>query len=404
MTLLLLFTMQLDHLQSVISAAAICVCVYLVMATRYEMQPQATIGPPEATPRGALVFTGSQIRSVTGRYPSVCINDSGKIVEVHQPSFGALWSNSLHYQVGTLLDDYTVRWSEVAKDDLAHYDGKFAAVSLNNRNTVVIVYEVNRKIRYHIGVLNLTIDKVNWSRCAERITWGRNPVVALNNKGQAVVAYESNFGYRTYYRTAQFQSESGNNRAGINWSRVERKLFIEGTNELSLAVNQTGCIVAAARGYGDKIFFKIGEMPATDIQNPFPRINWEDKSHRAVAVSKCRPVVSIDDQKHIIVAYQSNSGRQLSYQVGKISQNNEDIAWLHQPRNYDMGCNPTIALCNNGKWFEEHETNSAYRGHKLFYRVGELHESDAVNASEINHPGNGDGPANKLCGENEGDD
>ena len=317
-----------------------------------------------------LIFTGSQIRSVTGRHPSVCMNDSGKILEVHQPSFGALWSNSLHYQIGTLLDGYKVRWAQDEKDDLADYDSKFGAVSLNNNNTAVIVYEASRKIYYHIGVLDLRQDKIKWRKCAERIAWGRHPAVALNNKGQAVVAYESNLGYRTYYRTAQIQFGSG---AEINWSMEERKLFTEGTNELSLAVNQTGCIIAAARGYGDRIYLKIGEIQASDGQNQFPRIIWGDRNHRPLATSKCRPVVSIDDQKSIIVAYQSNSGRHLSYQVGKISRNNDEITWLHQPRNYDMGCNPTIALCNNGKWFEEHETNSAFRGHKLFYRVGDLH-------------------------------
>ena len=354
------------------------------------------------TPTHDLVFTGSQIRAVTGRHPSVCVNDSGKILEVHQPSFGALWSNSLHYQIGTLLDEYRVRWAQVEKDDLADYDGKFPTVSLNNNNTVVIVYEDSRKIYYHIGVLNLKCEKINWSKCAERITWGRHPAVVLDNKGQAVVAYESNLGYRTYYRTAQLQAESGGNRAEINWSKEERKLFTEGTNELSLAVNQTSCIVAAARGYGDRIYLKIGEIQASDSQNLFPQILWEDNNHRPLVTSKCRPVVSIDNQKSIVVAYQSNSGRHLSYHVGKISKNNKEITWLYRPRNYDMGCNPTIALCNNGKWFEEHETNAAYRGHKLFYRVGELHSnSGTVEVGEIN-PGIGMGPVNdRLQGENE---
>lgn len=373
--------------------------VFVMASPEYEMQLVGATGPhakgkPQA---GALVFTGSQIRSVSGRHPSVCVNDNGKIVEVHQPSFGAIWSNSLHYQVGTLLDDYSVHWAEVATDGLADYDGKFPAVSLNKNNTVVIVYEANRKICYHIGVLNLRRDKINWSKCAERIAWGRYPVVALNNMGQIVVAYESIFGYRTYYRTAQLQSESGEHRSDIAWAR-EEKLFTEGVpSEISLAVNQTGYVIAVARGYGDKIFFKTGEIQPNDGQNQFPQINWKGNSHRSIATSKCRPVVSIDDQKNIVVAYQSNSGRKLSYQVGRILQHSdaEEIAWLHRPWDYDMGCNPTIALCNNGKWFEEHETNSAHRGHKLFYRVGELQATDTKGLGTNTDPPNEDASSNE---------
>ena len=297
----------------------------------------------DAVPDSALTFTGSQIRQTRGRYPSLCVNDDGKIVEIHQPAFGLTWSNKFYYQVGTLLDDFTVRWSQEERELGERGNGEYSRVALNSNNNVVVVYELRRWIHYHVGHLNPIRDHIEWTGHG-RISKGRYPAVALNNKGQAVIAYEGNFNYRTFYRTAQVQPQ---NNVKIDWSEQGR-LFTDVANELSLAVNQMGCIVAASSGYRDRMYFRVGEIQANDGQNHFS-IAW--KATQSFDIPKCRPAVSIDDTSNVVVAYQTKSGRHLSYQVGKLE--NRQIRWIHQPRNYDLGCNPTIALCNNGKWLEE---------------------------------------------------
>ena len=173
------------------------------MAERYEMQEQEDSDdqPEDST---ALTFTGSQEWETKGRYPSLAVNSKGKIIEVHQPSFGLSWSDKIRYQVGTLLDDFTVSWGETKSD---RGDGKFAQVALNNNNTVVIVYESGYRIHYHLGNLNTKTDNIRWTG-QETISWGRYPVVALNDRGQVVIAYEQAIGgYKTYYRTAQLQPQ-----------------------------------------------------------------------------------------------------------------------------------------------------------------------------------------------------
>ena len=335
------------------------------MAAKYEMQEQDDSGeqPVDST---ALTFTGSQERQTKGRYPSLAVNRKGKIIEVHQPSFGLAWSDKIHYQIGTLLEDFTVRWLEEDKGLSSRGDGKFPRVALNNNNTVVVVYESRRHIHYHLGKLNTKTDKIQWTGQGN-ISWGRYPAVALNDRGQIVIGYEAIVGYSTYYRTAQLQTQDNTT---INWSKEGRKLFVDGSSEVSLAVNQTGCIVAVGHGYGDKFYFRVGTIPPTsEGQNQFD-INWESAIERVTAPN-CRPCISIDDAGNFTVAYQAKHGRRLFYHVGKVNATKR-ITWIHEMRNYDMGCHPTIALCNSGKWIEEHETNSAHRGHKLFYRTGKL--------------------------------
>ena len=355
------------------------------MAEGYQMQEQAQDPTEDVDPTctAVLTFTGSQERQTKGRYPSIAVNGNGKLVELHQPSSWLWWSNTLYYQVGTLLEDCTVRWSQEEKG-LSNYDGKFARVALDSNNNVVIVYELGRYIYYHVGSLDTKRDKIEWADHST-LSWGRYPAVALNDRGQVVIAYEQAIaGYATYYHTGQFQHD--NTTVTINWSESKR-LFTHGTNELSLAVNQTDCIVAVGRGARDKIYFRVGTifMPPTDndqkqeCQKHFD-INWGVVENVITPVPKCRPCVSINDAGIVTVVYQAQRWRQMSYHVGKIDVKTKTINWLHEQRNYDMGCNPTVALCNNGTWIEEHETNSAHYGHKLFYRVGKIHGNNVLEA------------------------
>lgn len=322
-----------------------------------------------------LTFTGSKERQVRGRYPSISVNDDGKVIELHQPSFGPFWSGKLCYQVGTILDNFSIRWSqEVRTGELSAHPGSYARVALNNRNIVVVVYETSRRICYQFGNLNTKSEEISWTGQGE-ISRGRYPAIALNNAGQVVVAYESRLIDRTYYRTAQLQT------GVINWSE-EGRLFTDSAKEISVAMNQVGRVVAVARGGSNKLYFKVGELQSIDGQLT---LNWEgDHDIQSEQETKCRPSISINDENKVVVAYQTKNGRQLSYRVGEVE--NSRITWIHRPINYDMGCNPTIALCNNNKWVEEHETNSAHRGHTLFHRVGQLHNLRAIEVGEDDQP------------------
>lgn len=331
----------------------------------------------------ALTFTGSIARQAKGRNPCLCVNDDGMIVELHQPSR----SSRLHYHVGKLMDNFTVRWSEETDLD----DGAYPSVSLNCRNIVVVVYErpLVRKIRCRVGKLDPVAETIKWFEMVD-LAWGRYPKVVLNNKGQAVIVYEAAVAYGTFYRTGNVSTDG----MSIVWCEEERKLFTMGANELSLTMNQSGHVVVAGRVSGHKIQFCVGELqeevqsqnqslsgPSPSSSTPEPTISGYTISwgtFKAFDMSSSHPSVSINNEQHIVVALQNKSGGGLSYRLGMFDRD-KTITWEHASRNYDRGINPTIALCNDGRFIEEHEGNEyALQGHMLFYRVGTLHTKAAV--------------------------
>ena len=81
---------------------------------------------------------------------------------------------------------------------------------------------------------------------------------------------------------------------------------------------------------------------------------------------------------------QDKSGGGLSYRLGKFEVNDKTIVWEHMSRKYDTGINPTIALCNDGRFIEEHEGKefTLQAGHQLFYRVGTLHSAKTAAADQ----------------------
>lgn len=338
----------------------------------------------------ALTFTGSIARQAKGRSPSLCVNDGGSVIEMHQPTR----SSRIHYHVGKLMDNFTVRWSEETDFD----DGAYSSVALNSANIVIVVHErsITRKICYRVGKLDLVTETIRWGESFE-LGRGRYPKVALNNEGQAVVIYEAMITYGSYYRTGIVSAEGP--EGSVVWSQEERKLFSVGINELTVAMNQKGHVVAAGRISGNKIQFLVGELqeeppPTQSPQNqsaslsPSESVTSSIKPHLQSAgftiswgapkdfnLSSSCPSITINNEQYIVVAMQDKSGGGLSYRLGKVDINDKTIIWEHTSRKYDIGINPTIALCNDGRFIEEHEGKelALQAGHQLFYRVGTLH-------------------------------
>ena len=342
----------------------------------------------------ALTFTGSISRQAKGRSPSLCINDDGSVVEMHQPTR----SSRIHYHVGKMMDNFTVRWSEETDLD----DGAHPSVALNSRNVVLGVCETSmtRKIYYRVGKLDPVTETIRWGNSFE-LGWGRYPKVALNNEGQAVIIYEAALTYGSYYRTGIVSAEGA--EGSVVWSQEERKLFSVGINELTLAMNQVGHVVAAGRISGHKIQFLVGELqeePLTQSQNQSASLSPSESVVSSVKpqaqpsftitwgppkefnLSSSFPSVSINNEQYIVVALQDKSGGGLSYRLGKFDVNDKLITWEHTSRKYDTGINPTIALCNDGRIIEEHEGKefALQAGHQLYYRVGTLHTKAAATA------------------------
>ena len=315
-----------------------------------------------------LVIAGSVAREdVRGRYPSICANDHNTVIGIHQP-FGR---SKLKYAVGHFTDRSRINWKGVY--DLG--DGTYARVALNNKNTVFEVHEhpIRRKICYRVGSLNPENDTIDWdeSQGDRELWWGRFPAVALSDDDQVVIVYESaKLGsYNTFYRIGKVNTNTDGGRKSIGAWTVERRLFREPVNELSITMNKKGCTIVAGRCSGFRICLIVGNLVPGN--NSAGSISWSAAQTNPLSVGCC-PAVSIDDKEYIVLVIQSYWGRQLCYQVGKVSAEENKVT-LGERKNYDLGCYPTIVLCNNHHFLEEHETNFSFpRGHRLFNRVGKI--------------------------------
>ena len=330
-----------------------------------------------------LQISGSVVREDRGRYPSICANDQNTVVEIHQP-FGKSW---LKYAVGNFTNNSKMIWQGVK--DLG--DGTYARVAINNKNTVVEVHEYPslyfKKICYRVGVLNTETDTIAWDESGSELGWGRFPAVALSNEDVVVIVYESaRLGsYDTFYRVGTITTETDGGRKKIGTWSVERRLFHEQVNELSLTMNKKGCLVVAGRRRSHQICLSVGGLVRAAENSDAYTIRWSTPQFNPHSIGCC-PAVSIDDQGYIVLVIQTYWGRQLFYQVGKVDQDHNTVA-LGERNNYDQGCYPTIVLCNNHHFLEEHETNFSFpRGHRLFYHVGEiLYNEQPQNAGEENN-------------------
>jgi hypothetical protein len=115
----------------------------------------------------------------TGIKPSVALNDTGAVVEVHE----APYYNDLWYQLGKVRGN-TVEWEGGTKIGR----GVSPGVAMNNAGVVVEVHESSRTaIAYRVG--HIVGTKIVWGRNLQ-ITSGRDPSVALTDDGTVIITYE----------------------------------------------------------------------------------------------------------------------------------------------------------------------------------------------------------------------
>ena len=317
-----------------------------------------------------LLLQGSVTREdVRGRYPSICANDHNTVIEIQQP----LGRSKLRYAVGHLSNQCNkISWKGV--NELG--EGTYARVALNNKNTVFEVHEhpLLRKICYRVGALNPENDIIDWdeSQGDHELWWGRFPAVALTDNDEVVIVYESaKLGsYDTFYRIGKVITDTDGGRKRMGSWTIERRLFREPVNELSITMNKKGCIVAAGRRSGRQICLTVGKMPENACAGQ-TRISWSAAQTNPLSIGCC-PAVSIDNEDYIVLVIQTYLGRRLFYQVGKVNTEQNEVR-LGQPKDYDYGCYPTVVLCNNHRFLEEHQTNFFIpRGNRLFNHVGQI--------------------------------
>jgi hypothetical protein len=115
----------------------------------------------------------------TGISPSVALDDTGVVVEVHE----AQYYDDLWYRLGKVQGN-TVEW----KGGMKIGRGVSPGVAMNNASVVVEVHgSSSTAIAYRVG--HIVGTKIVWGRNLQ-ITGGRNPSVALTDDGTVIITFE----------------------------------------------------------------------------------------------------------------------------------------------------------------------------------------------------------------------
>lgn len=312
-----------------------------------------------------LQFGGCTQRKECGRYPSISVNNSGTVVEMHQ-AFG---TSNLYFSVGK-VQSLSISWGT----DYFHCKGDYAKVAINDYGQVIEVHESegarNGNLWYCVGKVT-SANNIEWGG---KIYFGsgKYPVVALSNEGTAIIAFESSgLSSEAYYSIRKLNMSE--KKIEMIEGKEKLPVFSDvrgGVTELSVAINGPGYVIAAGRESNHKIVYQAGKLDyATST------ITWGH--HESFDLNSNYPSVGLDDRQRVISLQQNKVGRNLTSRVGTVDSDGKKIKWHTTEKDghgYQAGCLPAIGVSNDGtKIVEEHETNWTWfgiSGNKLFYNIG----------------------------------
>ena len=157
--------------------------------------------------------------------------------------------------------------------------------------------------------------------------------------------------YSTYYQIGSINEQE----TMIEWDNGAREKLFKSVTETSIAMNAE-YVVVVGRGW-TKILCQVGRF-----QKGGAHTNWADVTKYS-EIGYCLSVC-LDNDRHVVMVWQSLAFRQLPSVTGRVLQNDKvpSIKW-NESGNYDVGYNPTIAISPNNphQVIEEHETNFSIR-------------------------------------------
>lgn len=193
-----------------------------------------------------------------GIRPSVAINNNDVVVEVHQPSEVKHW---IWYWVGKIKDDYSFEKKSHAQLD----KGKKASVAINDNNEVVEVHRssgVKDYLWYWLGKVkgDFSIEKKGHGRYGS----GDNPSVAINNKGIVVEVHDSG-GWGLWYHVGRIRGDS------IDWGPSTK---YDRGRDPSVALTDDGFVIEVHTDeLGAHLWCRVGQINGNAIswsRNAFP--------------------------------------------------------------------------------------------------------------------------------------
>ena len=287
------------------------------------------------------------------------LNNMNIVVAVRNPQT----SYKLKSHVGVVSKEgespTSIHWGQ---EEQSYDTGYIPRVSLNNNNIIVEVHQSHRTLTvwYCVGKVDANAKKIDWGR-SYNIGNGHAPAVALTDSGHVVVVYRG-LAYRSYYRVGSIDTE----HKEINWAN-EAQSYGFG-QELSVAMNGDGTVIEVHRSPSISLYrlrFTYGKLEVDNQGKISGKIDWRNPKTYSHGFYPC---VSLNNDGKIVEVHQRILSRNLVYRTGIDDKQAKTLQFSTQ-RYYSKGWAPVVALNDHNQVIECHETNSAYKGNTLWYKI-----------------------------------
>jgi hypothetical protein len=272
------------------------------------------------------IFHGLGYSYGSGSSPSVALDRSGTVLEVHKNEYGV----DLYYKLGNVKRG-TIHW-----EDSRRYDtGATPQVALNNKDVAVEVHKnelTGYTLFYRVGdVKELTVD---WGQSI-RISHGRTPAVALNDHGSVVEMHKAEYWNELWYNVGSVKDQK------LTWLGGA-KLPGKGITP-KVALNNAGVVVEVHRdNTSNRLYFRVGTVAGN-------RVGFEG-AH--LFGNGADPSVALLDDGTVIVTFER--GKELFRRIGRVINAATSIQWDADAIHYDDGLYSSVAAAA-GMSVEVHE-------------------------------------------------
>jgi len=163
----------------------------------------------------------------------------------------------------------------------------------------------------------------------------------------------------------------------ITGSARAKQYYLGTGQEPAVAGNKNGTVVQVCNK-ADQVCYFSGKY------NQDGSIDWQ---HTGSVGTGKNPAVAINDEGHVITVFEYIAESKLMYAVGKVLANG-DIAW-NEPKHYDKGVTPSIAMQAAGKHFIE--VHKSQNKDNLWYHVGKIDSLENSNSNNSNNANSNNG-------------
>lgn len=289
------------------------------------------------------VFFGLGFEYDKGSDPSVGLNSSGIVLDVHKNEAGF----KLYYRLGK-LNNASVDW----EIDSHYLDGGTQPdCALNDNDYAVEVHrnEAGFTLYTRLGKYDRVRHAMTWYK-SEDSGGGHEPGVALNNGNVAVEVHRTNHALHTdrlYIRVGNIKGQR------VEWE--SDKQYDTGAFP-RVALNNHGRVVevhqaGSVENRPTALWLKLGRIDGKHVKFEGNPINFATGN---------KPCVTVTDTDDVIVLW-TNGGR-LSQRVGRID--GTTVRWTDDGKQFDDGKAPSIASAA-GMTLQIHQSETVFHG--LFY-------------------------------------